>query len=232
MGIKASLAIAVTFTGFMCAQEPKLGLSGIFNIGSANSSSETQLFPYPAVTSSATQLTWGLDLNLRLYILDPRFITLTLEPSIQRGAGHTDEQGNHDTDIGGTFYLDFLKDSFYPFRFHFIDHSLSYEQEHFNSASVARRSIGFDWTLRKPNRPPVFVNYDTSRFDYEFTGTPATLTRTTSLLVATQANYAGWSTSSTFSHQSSTQAFSGLGTETDFIRNTANRKTGLIHSFR
>lgn len=224
MGIKASIAMAVTVTGFMCAQESKVGLGGIFSIGSTNSSSATQLFPYPSVTTTATELSWGLDLSLRFYILDPRFITLTLEPTIQRGAGRADAQQNHDSDTGGTFYIDFLKDSYYPFRFHFIDHSLSYEQQHLSSASVARRSIGFDWTFRQPRRPPVFVNYDSSRFDYEFTATPGTLTRTSSLLIATQANYGPWSYNAAFSRQSSTQAFSGLGTSTDLIRGTASRK--------
>src|SRR5438128_601485 len=148
MGIRASLAMAVTVTGFLFAQEPKVGLNGVFDIGSSNSRTTTQLFPNPFVTSSATELTWGLDLNIRTYILHPKFITLTLEPSFERGGGRSDAQQTNDADTGGTFYLDFLKDSFFPFRFHFIDHSLSYEQQHLNSASVARRSLGFDWTFR------------------------------------------------------------------------------------
>ena len=224
MRIKVLLAVAVAAMGVISAQEPKLGLNGIFDIGGTNSRSTTQLFPNPAVVTNATDLNWGLDLNLRTYILDPRFIALTLEPSFHRGTGRTDAQGNREADTGGTFYLDFLKDSFSPFRFHFIDHSLSYEQEHLDSASVARRSIGFDWTLRKPKLPPVSINYDTSRFDYEFTLTPATVTRTSNLLIATQANYAGWNTNMAYSRQSATQAFTGLGTDTDQIRGTANRQ--------
>jgi hypothetical protein len=228
MRITVPVAVLAVASGVVInAQDPKLGLNGIFDIGSSNSSAVTQVFQHPAVTSNANDLNWGLDLNLRTYILDPRFISLTFEPSIHRGTGSTDSQGNRGSDIGGIFYLDFLKTSYFPFRFHFIDHSLSYEQEHLNSANVARRSLGFDWTLRKPKLPPVFINYDTSRFDYEFTLTPAAVTRTSSLLAGTQLSYAGWSTTLTFSRQSSTEAFTSVGTSTELVRGTATRKIGF-----
>jgi hypothetical protein len=226
MRIAVLLLALLVAMGTTRAQDPKLALNGIFEIGTTSSSSATQIFLQPAVVSEATGLNWGLDLNLRTAILDPRFITITLEPSIHRGTGRTDAQDNRDSDVGGTFYLDFLKDSYFPLRLHFIDHSVSYEQEHLNSAGVARRSLGFDWTLRKPKRPPVFVNYDTSRYGYEFTLTPASVTRTSSLLAGTQGNYAGWTTNFTFSRQSSTEAFTGLGTATELFRGAASRPIG------
>jgi len=200
-----------------------LGLTGIFDIGSSNSRTTTEVPEHPAVSTDASAFTWGLDLNIRTYILDPRFISLTFEPSFHRGSGNTDAQGNQERDIGGTFYIDFLKASFTPFRFHFIDHSLSYEQEHFNSESVARRSIGFDWTFRKPKLPPLFINYDKSRFDYEFTLTPASVTQTSSLLAGTQGSFQGWSVSAAYSRQTSTEAFTGVGTSTELVRGSANR---------
>jgi hypothetical protein len=204
--------------------EPKLSLNGVFDLGSTNSRTETRLYSNPEVATEATGLNWGFDLSLKTYILDPRFITLTFEPTVHRGTGHTDALGNRDSDTGGSFYLDFLKTSYYPFRFYFIDHSLSYVQEHLSSASVARRSLGFDWTLRKPKLPPLFISYDTSHFGYEFTFTPATVTHTSNFLATTQGTYAGWSTNAAYSRQDSTQAFTGVGTATDLVRGTASRK--------
>ena len=226
MKVEILLGVWITTTGLACAQESKLGLSGIFDTGSTNSRSTTQFVGQPSGSSEATNLNWGVDLNLRTFVLDPRFITLTLEPSIHRGSGRTDSQGNHEADLGGSFYLDFLKDSFLPFRFHFIDQGLSYQQEHLNSASVTHRSIGFDWTLRKPKRPPLFVSYDTSRFNYEYSLVPASVTRTSSLSIGTQVNFAGWNTNAAYSHQASAEAYTGLGTASDLIRGSASRKVG------
>jgi hypothetical protein len=149
---------------------------------------------------------------------------MTFEPTVHRGTGHTDALGNRDSDTGGSFTLDFLKTTYYPFRFYFIDHSLTYEQEHLSSASVARRSLGFDWTLRKPRLPPVFISFDTSRFGYEFTLTPVTVTRAKNFLATTQGTFAGWSTNLAYSRQDSTQAFTDVGTSTDLVRGAASRK--------
>jgi hypothetical protein len=222
----AFLSLALVLTpGVLPAQEgePKLSLGGVFDLGSSNSRSQTRYYSNPSAATNSTDLNWGFDLSLKTYILDPRFITLTFEPTVHRGTGHTDALGNRDSDTGGTFFLDFLKTSYYPFRFYFIDHSLNYEQEHLSSSSVARRSLGFDWTFRKPKRPPLFISYDTSRFSYEFTLTPATLMRATNFLATTQGTYASWATNLAYSRQDSTQAFTGVGTATDLVRGAAGR---------
>ena len=221
----AFLVVAmVAAPGITCGQEAKFNFDGVSDLGSTNSRTETRFYSHPTVATESTGLDWGFDLSLKTYILDPRFITLTFEPTVHRGTGHTDSLGNRDADTGGSFYLDFLKTSYYPLRLYFIDHSLSYEQEHLSSASVARRSLGFDWTLRKPKLPPLFISYDTSRFGYEFTLTPATVTRATNFLATTQGTYASWTTNLAYSRQASTQAFTGVGTTTDLVRGTASRK--------
>jgi hypothetical protein len=146
MRLALAAVTLVLAPGFIAAQEgePKLSLNGVFDFGTTHSTTETRVYSNPAAATESTALSWGVDFSLKTYILDPRFITLTFEPAIHRGTGHTDALGNRDSDTGGSFYLDFLKTSYYPFRFYFIDHSLSYEQEHLSSTSVARRSLGFD----------------------------------------------------------------------------------------
>ena len=124
----AFLAVAlILVAGSIPAQEgePKLSLNGVFDLGSTNSRTETRLYSNPTVTTDSTGLNWGFDLSLKTYILDPRFITMTFEPTVHRGTGHTDALGNRDSDTGGSFTLDFLKTTYYPFRFYFIDHSLT-----------------------------------------------------------------------------------------------------------
>ena len=218
--------VMVAAPAITCGQEgeAKFNFSGVFDLAADGSRTETRDYSDPVLTTGSSGLSWGFDLSLKTYILDPRFITLTFEPTVHRGTGHTDALGNRDSDTGGSFYLDFLKTSYYPFRFYFIDHSLSYDQDHLNNASLARRSLGFDWTLRKPRLPTLFISYDTSRFGYEFTLSPFTVARATSFLATTQGTYGAWSTNLAYSRQASTQAFSSVETATDLIRGNASRK--------
>ena len=223
MKVAVSAVALLLVPGTITAQEAKFNFDGVFDLGSTNSKTATRYNSAPAGETESTGLSWGFDLSLKTYLIDPRFITITFEPSIHRGTGRTDALGNRDSDTGGSFYLDFLKTSYYPLRLYFIDHSLGYEQEHLSSASVARRSLGFDWTLRKPKLPPLFISYDTSRFGYEFSLTPATVTHASNFLATTQGKYASWTTNVAYSRQASTQAFTGVTTSTDLIRGSASR---------
>ena len=215
-------AVPLLMSTVLAAQE-KLDLTGVFSIGQTNADNASRLYQGARIDSNASELNWSLDLSLRTYLLDPRFLTFTLEPTIARGFGHSDAVEIEDAAVGGAFYVDFLRNSYYPLRFHYVNQDSDYVQKRITSANTARNSIGFDWLLRKPKLPPVFLNYDSSEYDYEFAQFPSLKSHTNTLYTGTRGTLRGWASDFSYNKNSGTEAFTHLQTAADLVR-AATRK--------
>ena len=208
--------------------EKPLRLSGVFQLGYTNSQSSSR-FPGYSVQTLTPDLFWGLDLVARTYILDPRFISLSLEPSIMRASGSEDGTEIHRATTGGNFSLDFLPESSYPFHFHFVDQNLDYVQSHLSSSNAAHRSIGFDWMLRKPRLPRVRVSYDSSTYNYELSDIPTSLSHAKTFSILTYGRLRGWDSSLGYEKQATTEAFTKQQNSTNALRGNT-RKELFSHS--
>ncbi len=218
------LFLIVVLGPAVVAQEQKLNLSGLFHLGSTRTRVVSRFTDGPRIENRATTMDWGLDLNVRTYILDPRFIRLSLELSFFRGSGRIDDTETRQSATGGSFYLDLLSTSHYPFRFHFIDQDSSYLQGRLSSAETARRSVGFDWALKKPKVPPLFIRYDSSRYDHEFFPRTTFESRAKSFFMGTRGSYRGWDTRVNYDRQSAIEPFTQLGTALDALRGDVRRE--------
>jgi hypothetical protein len=199
-------------------------LSGVVNLGYTNSRVSAN-FPGDNIFATHTpEFYWGVDLALRLSILDPRFISLSLEPSIMRANGSEDERDIHRGTTGGNFYLDFLQQTYYPFHFYFVDQNADYVQGHLSSTNSAHRSIGFDWTLRKPHLPPLMISYESGSTDYRLSDIPSSLSRAKRFSAVTHGTLDGWSSALAYSKQKATEAFTGTESSTDILQGNTRKE--------
>jgi hypothetical protein len=217
------------FSVFDQAEMRPLKLGGVFQLGYSNSQAESRFGPGTLTQDHANELFWGLDFLARSYILDPRFINFSLEPSFLRSNGGENDTHTHRGLVGGNFSLEALPVTSYPFRFHFTDQNADYQQTHLTSSFAASRSIGFDWALRKPKFPRVLLSYDSSTFNYELSTVPTSLSHVKAFSILTNGNFHRWDSSFNFNRQSTTEAFTGVDTGNDMLRGDTRREF-LSHS--
>lgn len=210
-----------------------LRLSGVFQSGYTNSQTAGRFAggfgPDLLTHDQAHDVFWGLDIIARSYILDPRFINFSLEPNFLRSHGTQDSTDNHRAATGGNFYLELLPELYYPFRFHFNQQDADYVQSHLNSSNTATRSIGFDWTLRRPKLPRVLVNYDSNTYNYELSAVPTSLSHTKTFSVLSSGNLDGWANTLDYNKNTGTEAFTGVESSTSMLRGDT-RKELFSHS--
>lgn len=219
------LLLAFQIAAAAFAQERKLSLSGVFSLGYTNTRAAARADAADRkIENRARELSAGLDLNLGTYIVDPRFIKLSFETSFLRNKGAFDEFPTRYGINGANFYLDFLPTSPYPLRFRFLEQRSSFLEKQISSARTSRRSLGFDWELRKPRYPRLFVNYDTTSYDYGFSAASLFKSHARAFFLGLTDTYKGWGINSSYTNQSATEGITNSATGLNLLRFDARKQ--------
>lgn len=209
------------------SQERRFELSGVISIDYAKtnqtSTVETGGLGDP-IRSHGHNLGIGLDMHLGTFVIDPRFVKISFDTGFTTNRGGFDEFTTRQGNKGAGFYVDFLPTSQYPLRFHFTRQNTHFLEQQISSASTGRRSLGFDWSLRKPHLPNLSVNFDDTSYTSNFVASSSFKSQSKTLSVGLTDKVKGWDVNSNFSRQSATEGITNLKTNLDFLRFDARRQ--------
>jgi hypothetical protein len=207
------------------AQERKLELSGTVSFDFFNS--RTDVKPEgggPPTGDRLSEIGVGLDLNASTYVLDPRFIKLSLGMSFSRNRGSYEEAKTHYGNTGTNFNLDFLPTSPYPLRFTYAKQGSDFRGEPGVAMDTARETIAFDWALKMPRFPSLNVHYDRSNYHTRYRSSLPFNSRSASLTANFADTHKGWSLNADYSRQATTEGTTNLQTDLNFVRLDARRQ--------
>jgi hypothetical protein len=176
------------------------------------------------ITSRGHNFGVGLDLHLGTFLIDPRFLKLSLETGFTTNRGAFDEFATRQGNKGARFDLEFLPTSPYPFRFHFTRQNNHFLEQQISSASTGRRSLGFDWSLRKPKLPNLSVNFEDTSYVSTFLASSSFKSQSRTISLGLIDQFRGWDISSNFSRQSAIEGITNLKTDLDFLRFDGRRE--------
>ena len=209
------------------SQERRVELSGVISIDYAKTNQSTTPVSDGIgnpIKNRAHNFGVGLDMHLGTFIIDPRFLKLSLDSGFTTNRGGFDEFSTRQGNKGAGVYVDFLPTSQYPFRFHFTRQNTNFLEQQISSASTGRRSLGFDWSLRKPHWPNLSVNFEDTSYASRFAASSSFKSQSKNLSLSLTDNLKGWEINSNFSRQSATEGITDLKTDLDFLRFDARRQ--------
>jgi hypothetical protein len=208
------------------SQEKRFELSGVLSLDySSNKQITTSATTIGSViTNRGHNFGVGLDLHLGTFLIDPRFMKFSLETGFTTNRGAFDEFSTRQGNKGARFDMDFLPTSPYPFRFHFTRQNTHFLEQQVSSASTARRSLGFDWSVRKPKLPNFSVNFEDASYDSRFIASSSFKSQSRTLSLSLADQLIGWDVNSHFSRQSATEGITNLKTNLDFLRFDGRRQ--------
>jgi len=209
------------------SSEKRFELSGVISIdySKTNQSTTPDRAGFGnAIKNRGRNLGLGLDMHLGTFVIDPRFLKLSFDTGFTTNRGAFDEFSTRQGNKGAAFYLDFLPTSPYPFRFHFTRQNTNFLETQISSASTGRRSLGFDWSLRKPRWPNLSVNFEDTSYASRFVASSAFKSQSGTLSLSLTDNVKGWDVNSNFSKQSATEGITNLKTDLNFLRFDARRQ--------
>ena len=207
--------------------ERRIELSGVVSIDYSKTNQtttpETGAFGN-AIKNRGHNFGVGLDMHLGTFLMDPRFLKLSFDTGFTTNRGGFDEFATRQGNKGAGLYVDFLPTSQYPFRFHFTRQNTHFLEQQISSASTGRRSLGFDWSLRKPHFPNLSVNFEDTSYASRFVASSSFKSQSKTLSLSLTDKVKGWDVNSNFSKQSATEGITNLKTGLDFLRFDARRQ--------
>lgn len=217
--------------------EKRFELSGAVNIGFNNSRARTDAINANGLAlnrseTNSRELSFGLDLHVGTYLIDPRFIKVTADASFARDKGSFDDFETRNGIRGLGFAIDALPTSPYPFRFRYVKQNSNFLDRQGESTNSERSIIGFGWQLRKPKLPALVVNYDKVSYNSKFLASSFFKTKAQTFSVVATDSFRGWNLNSSYNYQSAVEGRTDLKTRQNFLqfqaRKTLSKKSDIF----
>ena len=227
--VKNSVPVATALPTKGARGEKRFELSGAVYVGYNNSSARTVALYADGFSTSgnrtkSNELSFGLDLHLGTYLLDPRFIKLSGDVSFARDKGSFDDFKTRNGIRGLGFAVDFLPASPYPLRFRFVKQNSNFLGRQGETTNSERSIFGFSWQLRKPAFPSIAVNYDNISYNSRFLASSFFKTDGRTFSVTATDTFQGWNLNSSYNYQSTVEGLTNLKTRQHFLQFQARKE--------